>query len=196
MRADARRNRDRLLDAAVAVILEVGPEPALDAIARRAGVGIGTLYRHFPDRRGLLHAVAEHVLDRAVDAAETALASEGDPVRTYVRAAVERGVGVLNLLHPVLGEADWSDQRTRIAALLEQIVERGRLGGHLRDDVRVVDLVAAVIRFSRPLAIGLEPQDDRALTHRHLEIHLDGLCAAGPEVQPLPRPAVLDRWSS
>ena len=56
MRADARRNRERLLDAAVELILDVGGEPARDAIANRAGVGIGTLYRHFPDQQSLLHA--------------------------------------------------------------------------------------------------------------------------------------------
>ena len=195
MRADAQRNRVRLLETAVQVILEVGAEPPLDAIARRAGVGIGTLYRHFPDREQLLAAVAEHALAAAVDAAEAALEGEGDPVRAYLHAAVEGGVGVLNLLHPVLGDADWGDQRTQIAPLLEQVVERSRRCGRLRDDVRPVDLVAAVIRFSRPLAVGLGPDDDRALAHRHLDLYLDGLAATGPDVRPLPEPEVLDRWS-
>jgi len=191
MRADAQRNRQRLLRAAVEVILEGGAEPPLDAIARRAGVGIGTLYRHFPDRPQLLEAVADHVLDGAIDAAEAALASD-DPVRAYVHAAVERGVGVLNLLHPVL-DGDWGAHRTRIAPLLEQLLERGRRSGHLRGDVRAIDVVAAVIRFSRPLGVGLSPEDDRALAHRHLDLHLDGLAAT--DAPPLPAPAVLDRWT-
>ena len=193
MRADAQRNRDRLLRAAVEVILEVGAEPPLDAIAQRAGVGIGTLYRHFPDRAQLLRAVAAHVLDGAVDAAETALAAGGDPVRSYLHSAVERGVGVLNLLHPVLDGPDWTEQRARITPVLDELVERGRETGRLRGEVRTVDLVAAVIRFSRPLAIGLDAADDRALAHRHLDIYLDGLGATGSP--PLPAPSVLDRWS-
>ena len=56
MRADARKNRQRLIEVAVELVLEVGGEPARDAIAERAGVGIGTLYRHFPDQQSLLHA--------------------------------------------------------------------------------------------------------------------------------------------
>ena len=195
MRADAQRNRDRLLDAAIDLILEVGAEPPLDAIARRAEVGIGTLYRHFPDREHLLAVVAERVLARAVDAAETALQSD-DPVRSYLHAAVEQGVGVLNLLQPVLDRPDWSDQRDRIAPLLEQIAEQGQASGRLRPEVRAIDLVAAVIRFSRPLAIGLSVEDDRALARRHLDVHLDGLAASGPDVPPLPEPTVLARWST
>ena len=193
MRADAQRNRDRLLDAAIGLILQVGAEPPLDAIARRAEVGIGTLYRHFPDREQLLGAVAEHVLVRAIDAAEAALESD-DPVRSYLHAAVEHGVGVLNLLHPVLDGPDWSEPRDRIAPLLERIMEHGRASGRLRPEVRTIDLVAGVIRFSRPLAIGLSAEDDRALARRHLDVHLDGLAAAGPDLQPLPEPAVLNRW--
>ena len=195
MRADAQRNRDRLLAAAIEVVLQVGADPPLDAIARRAEVGIGTLYRHFPDREQLLGAVAERVLQRAVEAAEAALGSD-DPVRSYLHTAIEHGVGVLNLLHPVLDEPDWREQRNRMAPLLEQIVERGRASGRLRADVRTIDLVAAVIRFSRPLAVGLSPEDDRALAHRHLDLYVDGMAAAGPGVDPLPEPAVLDRWSS
>ena len=78
MRADARRNRDRLVDAAIELILEVGAEPPLDAIARRAEVGIGTLYRHFPDRERLLDAVAHHVLEASVEAAQAALTGGSD----------------------------------------------------------------------------------------------------------------------
>ena len=63
VRADATANRLRLLDATVDLVLEVGGEPTRDAIADRAGVGIGTVYRHFPDRESLLHALVRHVLE-------------------------------------------------------------------------------------------------------------------------------------
>src|SRR5436305_10800665 len=132
MRADARRNRERLLDAAIELILEVGGEPARDAIANRAGVGIGTLYRHFPDQQALLHTVALHVLDRSIAAGEDALADSadgGEALRRYMHLAVDHGVGVLNLIYPHLDHADWPEQRARAGSLLHTIVERAQRDG-------------------------------------------------------------------
>jgi AcrR family transcriptional regulator len=196
MRADARRNRDRLLDAAIEIILEVGPEPPLGTIARRADVGIGTLYRHFRDRAQLLDAVAEHALERSIDAAETALAADRDghhALRRYLHDAVDIGVGVLNIVHPLL-DADWREQRARMTALLTTMLEQGKQAGRLRDDLRLVDVVFPAIRFSRPLAIGLPPADERALAHRHLDIYIDGLGTGGP--QPPTATPIRDRWST
>ncbi len=78
MRADAQRSRGQLLDAACALITEVGPQVSLEAIARRAGVGIATLYRHFPRREDLVTAVAVDVLTRTRAEAQAALAEERD----------------------------------------------------------------------------------------------------------------------
>jgi AcrR family transcriptional regulator len=178
LRTDARRNRDRLLDAAVDLLLELGSEPPFDSVARRAGLGAGTLYRHFPDRTHLLEAVAHRVLDQSAEAAEAALAagSDGhDALRRYMHAAVEHGVGVLNLIRPLLHDPDWSAQRSRMATLLQTILDRGTSDGSLRADVEPVDVVFATIRFSRPVAIGLSREDERAMAHRHLDIYIDGL---------------------
>lgn len=197
MRADARRNRERLLEAAVEVILEVGAEPPLDAIARRADVGIATLYRHFPDRDRLLRAVAEHVLDRTIAAAEAALEAEGDgfdALARYAHDAVGIGVGVLNLVRPLLHDADWATPRHRIDALLGAILDRGRRDGSVRPEARLADVVFAVIRFSRPLTLGLSHRDERVLAHRHLDIYLDGLGTGGADRRRLPEPPVLSRW--
>ncbi len=199
MRADARRNRERLLHAAVELILEVGGEPPLDAIARRAGVGIGTLYRHFPDRRTLLSDVAHHVLAGSIEAAETALAGSGDgydTLRIYMHEAVSRGVGVLNLIHPLVGNPDWQDQRSRIGALVEAILERAKWEGSLRHETQPADIVFAVIRFCRPVSLGLSPADERAMAHRHLDIYIDGLGTGHAPRDPLPQPAVLERWKT
>src|SRR3954451_18014185 len=68
LRADARRNRERLLDAAVRAFSQEGPEVTLDAIAKDAGVGIGTLYRHFPTREALVEAAYRNELERLCDA--------------------------------------------------------------------------------------------------------------------------------
>lgn len=198
MRADARRNRDRLLDAAVEVILEVGAEPPLDAIARRADVGIGTLYRHFPDRERLLHAVAQHTLARSIEAAETALKNESDgydALREYMHAAVGLGVGVLNLIRPLLDDPDWRDQRTRMTTLLDAILQQGKNDGRLRRETQVPDVVFPIIRFSRPVALGLSRAEERAIAHRHLDIYIDGLGTGDPTEHPLPEPALLGPWT-
>ena len=199
MRADARRNQERLLAAAIEVILEVGAEPPLDAISRRADVGIATLYRHFPDRDRLLHAVAEHALGRSIVAAEGALSSGGDGFDTlarYAHDAVGIGVGVLNLVRPLLHDADWAAQRHRIDALLGAILDRGCRDGSVRPETRLADIVFAVIRFSRPLTVGLSRDDERALAHRHLDIYLGGLSTRGADRRPLAQPPVLSRWIS
>lgn len=178
MRADALRNQRRLLDAAVDEILEVGGQPRLDAVARRAGVGIGTLYRRYPDRESLLRAVALHVLDQAIAAAETALAEAvtgHEALRRYMHAAFDQGVGVLNLIYPLLDDPDWSSRRRRITPLLKAIVKRGKEDGSVRGDLELADVVMPVIRFSRPLAMGLPPETERALARRHLDLYVDGL---------------------
>jgi AcrR family transcriptional regulator len=195
MRADARRNHARLLDAVVEEILERGTEPPLDAIARRAGVGIGTLYRRFPDREALLNAVALHVLDRSRTAAEAALADAStghDAIRRYMHAAIDAGDGVLNLVRPLLGTPDWSAQRRESARLLGELVARGTSDQSARADVHVTDIVFAVIRFSRPVAVGLPRADERAIAHRHLDIYIDGL-ASHPTRRPLVHAPALQR---
>lgn len=199
MRSDARLNRDRLVRAAVELILEVGAEPPLDAIARRADVGIGTLYRHFPDREQLLSGVAHHLLDQSIEAAEAAQAraSDGyDAIRQYMHAAVERGVGALNLIHPLLDDPDWTRQRTRMTAFFEAVLKQGKQEGRLRPETRAVDIVFAIIRFSRPVSLGLSRADERSIAHRHLDLYIDGLGTVDPSQHPLSEPPVLRRWTT
>ncbi len=189
MRADAQRNRRRLLDAAVAVTLELGGEPTMDAVARRAGVGIGTLYRHFPDRQALLRTMVVDVLDRTIEHAENALAEAptgGEALRRYLHAAVDTGLGVVNLVYSILDDTDWPDQRAAAQDLLGQLVEAGRRDGALSAAIDAGDVALAAIRFCRPLAIGLDPADERAIAHRQLDTYLDGLAsgADGHRTQP------------
>ena len=79
MRADAQRNRDRIVEVAREVFREQGYDASLDEVARRAGVGAGTLYRHFPARENLLDAIMQSWVDRVDEAATKALAHEGPP---------------------------------------------------------------------------------------------------------------------
>src|SRR5215813_7065630 len=90
-RADAVRNRERVLEAAKAVFSAGGPEGSLEAVARHAGVGIGTLYRHFPTREALYEAVYRREVDQLGDLADQ-LTDEADPVealRHWLHANVE-----------------------------------------------------------------------------------------------------------
>ncbi|MFL6678948.1 MAG: TetR/AcrR family transcriptional regulator [Burkholderiaceae bacterium] len=177
MRADALKNRQRLLDVTIQLILEVGGEPSRDAIAGRAGVGIGTLYRHFPDQQALLHAVARHALEKSIDAGEAIVASAGDGVealRRYMHAALDHGIGVVNMIHPLLQNHEWPDLQVRAGSLLKAIVAGA--AGKLVGDVSERDIVFAMIRFARPLAVGLSPGEERAIAHRQLSVYIDGLC--------------------
>ncbi|EHH02589.1 regulatory protein TetR [Agrobacterium tumefaciens CCNWGS0286] len=189
MRADALKNRQRLIEATVALVLEAGGEPARDAIAGRAGVGIGTLYRHFPDQQALLHAAARHVLDKSISAGEELVETVPDGVdalRQYMHAALDNGIGAVNIIRPLLQKPDWPDLRTRAGALMKKLVEGAARRGALRDDLSERDIVFALTRFARPLAMGLPAVEERALAHRHLDFYINGLCL-GPQIAP-PQP--------
>lgn len=162
------------------LVLETGGEPARDAVARGAGVGIGTLYRHFPDQQSLLHATVRHVLEKTISAGEALVDTvpEGiDAVRRYMHVALDNGIGVVNIVYPILERRDWPDLHTRAAALMKSLVGGAMRRGSLRSDLSERDVVFALIRFARPLAMGLPPSEERALAHRHLDFYIDGLCA-------------------
>ena len=179
MRADARRNRRRLLDAAIELVLERGGEPTRDAVAERAGVGIGTLYRHFPDQQTLFRAVVLDVLDRTIAAGEEALEDSDDPLRSYLHAAVDNGLGVVNILHPLLDSTDWPDRTTAARDLLDRLLATARDAGAVGDGASAADITYAAIRFSRPLSIGLSPAEERAIAHRQVDTYVDGLAGPG-----------------
>lgn len=180
MRADAQRNRQRLIEAAVELVLAVGGEPARDAVAERACVGIGTLYRHFPDQQSLLHAAARHVLEKSISAGEDLLETVPDGVealRQYMHMALDNGIGAVNIIHPLLEKPEWPDLRASAEVLMKSIVARAVREGPLRSDLSTRDIVFALTRFARPLAVGLPSDEERALAHRHLDFYVDGLCA-------------------
>jgi AcrR family transcriptional regulator len=190
VRADAQKNRERLIEAAVALVLEIGGEPARDAIAQRANVGIGTLYRHFPDQQSLLHATVCQVLERSIRAGEVLIETVPDGVdalRRYMHAALDNGIGVVNIIHPLLDRPEWPDLRARAATLMKRLLAGARSGAY-RDDLSEGDIVFALTRFARPLAMGLPPDAERALAHRHLDIYMDGLCSKQPAKTSLNKP--------
>jgi AcrR family transcriptional regulator len=185
MRADARKNRQRLIDVAVELVLEVGGEPAREVIAERAGVGIGTLYRHFPDQQSLLHAATRHVLEKSISAGEALIETVPDgaeALRQYMHMALDNGIGAVNILYPLLQKPHWPDLRARAATLMKSMVDRAMREGSLRNDLSERDIVFGLTRFARPLAVGLPSDVERSLAHRHLDFYLDGLCAGKPQI--------------
>lgn len=181
MRADARRNRNRLLAATVELTLEIGGEPSRDAIAHRAGVGIGTLYRHFPDRQSLLRAVVIDVLDRTITAGETAIVeSDGDgaALRRYLHAAIDIGLGVVNIIHSLLDDTDWPDLTERAGGLTRRLLRDARAAGTVGPEFTIDDITHTAIRFARPLTIGLDADTESMVAHRQLDLYLDGAEAA------------------
>lgn len=181
MRSDARRNRRRLLDAAKELILEIGGAPSRAAVAKAAGVGIGTLYRHFPDQQDFLRGVALDVLDRTIAAGEAALdEADGEAaLRRYLHAAIDIGLGAVNIVHPLLDNVDWPKQRNAAQNILDRLVDAAHRDQAIAADITATDIALATIRFCRPLAIGLDPAEERATAHRQLDSYLDGLQSYG-----------------
>ncbi|WP_369035161.1 MULTISPECIES: TetR/AcrR family transcriptional regulator [Streptomyces] len=188
-RADALRNRERIVTAAREMFVEFGPEVPIDEIARRAGVGNATVYRNFPDREALAREVVCSVMDRMSEAAELALAETGDAfaaLERFVHVTADERIGALcpmmagtfDKRHPDLEAA-----RERVEQLTENIMDRAKAAGQLRTDVGVGDLMVVVAQLSRPPA-GTGCMSIDRFVHRHLQLFLDGLRAPAPSVLP------------
>ncbi len=181
-RADALRNRERIVAAAREMFVEFGPEVPFDEIARRAGVGNATLYRNFADRAELVREVVCFVMDRTSEQAELALAEEGDAFQAltrFVHAAADERIGALC---PMLSgdfdkeHPDLDESRVRIDGLVERLMAQARAAGQLRTDVAVGDLMVALSQLTRPLP-GSGCVNFDQFVHRHLQLFLDGLQA-------------------
>ena len=149
-RADALRNRERVLEAAKAVFSAGGADASLDAVARRAGVGIGTLYRHFPTREALYEAVYRREVEQLADLAEH-LVNEAKPVdalRRWLRSNVEfvatkKGMSAALALaaHTELQSFSFGRLTQAVGVLLERAVK----AGEIRADVSPEDLLRALV---------------------------------------------------
>jgi AcrR family transcriptional regulator len=180
-RADARRNRQQLLDVARDVFVERGATAPLDLIAKRAGVGIGTLYRHFADRETLMRAVVLDALAQSADAGERALAEASDAfgsLTTYMHAVLDLRVAAVIpvLLEQVeLESEELTAARERGARALQQIVDTAHAADCLNSDVTFGDIGLMLIRLSRPLPGRIAPELNAELAHRHLDLLINGL---------------------
>ncbi|MGW6915184.1 TetR/AcrR family transcriptional regulator [Kitasatospora sp. NPDC054939] len=189
LRADATRNRERIVQAAREVFVEHGADAPLDEIAKRAGVGNATLYRNFPDRVTLIREVVLLVKGRVLAAAETAPAESTGPfdaLQRFAHAAVDEQAGALcPLLSNRLDPEDPAlvEARERLTAAVGALLERAQLAGEVRPDVAQTDLFIAISQLTRPLP-GSACLPIGEFVHRHLQLFLDGMRAPARSVLP------------
>ncbi len=178
LRADARRNRDRLVDVAVRAFSDGGQEATLDAIAKAAGVGIGTLYRHFPTREALVDAAYQNELARLCDGVDDLLAQYAPDVamRVWMDRFVEYMTtkrGMSDALKALIasGGDPFAQSRTRMTTAVQTLLDAGARAGTIRSDISASDLVASFGGVS--MAVGDPAQREQA--GRILDLLMDGL---------------------
>jgi AcrR family transcriptional regulator len=174
MRADARRNYEKLVAAGLSVFAEQGTSGSLEAVAERAGVGIGTLYRHFPTRQALLEAVyADEVNAMARAAGDLADRPPWDAVTEWLRQYVGFAATKRALMDVMLEAAPDSDALATCRAALsragDELIGRAQAAGVVRPDVEFLDIARMVGQ------IGVAPNADQEQKDRMLAIVLDGL---------------------
>jgi AcrR family transcriptional regulator len=189
LRADARRNREAVLKAAKQVLAKYGPDAQMDDIARRAKVGVGTVYRHFPTKEALIGALMAERFEQITSFVEAGL-DDPDPWNGFVQS-LWNGAGLAandRAISALFGEnvaqlIEVKNATARLNAAAAELISRAQASGAMRDDVTVDDVpvfmcgvMTAMHQFDR------DPQAWR----RHLQIVLDGLRAGG-HTTPLPR---------
>jgi AcrR family transcriptional regulator len=186
LRADARRNREKVLAAARAVFAEQGVDAQMDDVARRADVGVGTVYRHFPTKEALLNALTDELF--AVIAVHTrTLLTLDDPWEAFTRAlwfGAEKTAGDRAFTEIMAAQQKWPARtcpgKEDLLITVGELMERCKAAGRMREDAMVEDIgllmcgVGSASQMEHPV-----PEAWR----RHLAIMLDGLraeAASGP----------------
>lgn len=177
LRADASRNRKQLLEVATRVFAEARDEPSMRAIAREAGVGIATLYRHFPTRESLVDAVYRDQVEKLTGGARELLAELAPPaaLRRWMDLfgdwiAAKNGMIDTLLAMVEAGTIAHSQTHDELIAAIELLLASGRASGELRADVAAEDIAAHLIGiFTVAPAAGADS------TNRMLDLLLDGL---------------------
>ncbi|MEI5678561.1 TetR/AcrR family transcriptional regulator [Mesorhizobium sp. CGMCC 1.15528] len=151
-RADSIRNREILLEAATQIFSAGGPQASLEAVARQAGVGIGTLYRHFPTREALFEAVYRHEVDHLGELAEL-LARDSDPVealRKWLHANVRLVATKKGMVEALQLVAHGSTELKaysfeRMSNAIGLLLDRGVAAGEIRSDISPEDLLRTLV---------------------------------------------------
>lgn len=193
LRSDAVANREKILTVAAELISQRGHHVPLAEIAEAAGVGVGTLYRGWPDRVALLHAL-EHraydqlieILDRIEDAGQTG----ADAVETYLHESLNLGNQLVLPLRgaPPLFDNDAVAARARIFAAVERFLTDGKIDGSVRVDVRASDVVYCAAQVTNPAP---DTPALQKLARRHIALFIHSI--RSPTNEPLAEAAVTAR---
>jgi len=193
LRRDAERNRQRILAAAAEVFTERGLDATLDEVARAAGVGIGTVYRRFPDKNSLVSELFRDRVDALVTVAEDACTAP-DPWQglvAYLEFAAAAMAGDLGLRQLMMFATYDRDQvcyaRDRMRPVISRLVERAQASGDLRGDFQATDvkMIAFMLASIAEYAASANPE----VWRRYLTMIVDGLRPARAGVTELPVPA-------
>ncbi len=176
LRADAQRNRDRLVEAAVRAFTE-SADVTLESIAKDAGVGIGTLYRHFPTREALIEAAYRNELAKLCDSAPELLKAKpaDEALRAWLDAFVDYMItkhGMADALKAVIasGGNPFERSRAKLSEAMETLLSAAVAQGSVRGDVPAWDVVLSASGVSLTFAAA-----DRAQVSRLLDLLMDGL---------------------
>ena len=193
LRKDAEQNRQRILRAASEVFTTRGLQATLDDVARQAGVGVGTVYRRFPDKESLVDALFEEKFDTLTALGERAL--EAPDSWTGLVTLMEQAVAVLSgdrglreiLMYATYGRDRVSRARARMQPVVTRVVERAQRDGKLRADIRPTDVpfINFMLSLAAEYAAGVRPE----IWRRYLALILDGMRPCRAETIPLPEDA-------
>jgi AcrR family transcriptional regulator len=178
-RADGLRNRERLIDVAKLAFAEIGPNVSLEEIARRAEVGIGTLYRHFPTRDDIIAAVYRREVTQLADAAKRLLETRpaGEALHEWLRLFVDY-IATKKVIAPALASmtggtsALYESSIELMKGAIADLVEKAIAAGDIRPDVEPFDLVQALGSFA--MGVSTSPGWETR-TLRLIDILMDGL---------------------
>jgi AcrR family transcriptional regulator len=189
LRADARRNREAVLKAAKSVLARYGPDAQMDDIARRAKVGVGTVYRHFPTKEALIQALMIERFEQITTFVEGGL-DDPDPWNGFVDslwrgaelAAGDRAISAL-FGDRIAALTEVQASTTRLIRAASELIRRAQQAGAMRPDVTVEDVPVFMCGVMQAMhQLDRDPEAWR----RHLQLVIDGL-RAGPHTTPLPR---------
>jgi len=181
-RADSARNRQLLVDTAKAAFADVGLSVSLEEIARRAHVGIGTLYRHFPSREAVVEAVYRHEVEQLADAVPQLLKSSppGEALHKWMHLFIDY-IATKRLIAPSLGTAAGATSALRansaelISRAVAALVTRAAESGAVRKDIAPSDLLRAMVGVS----YGNPDEAWEASARRLIDLLMDGLRRKG-----------------
>lgn len=181
LRADARRNRERILESAREVFSEYGIDAQMDDIARRACVGVGTVYRHFPTKEALMVELVRQQFRLFAARAREALEQDGEPLAVFaevLRGNAEAAARDAAMQHALagVGEHVWAQaqaEQQELNALTGELVARAQRAGTVRPDVSAADIAMLMCGVSATMS-HTGPDFD---WHRHLDLAIDMLRA-------------------